>query len=162
MKKCVFSGTFDPPTLGHADVVEAALKIFDGVTVAVMTNPAKSPTLTKGDRAALLKKLYDKEPRIKVITYDGAMADLLREEKTPFYVRGIRDAIDAAYETRDFYATKKLFPDAVCVFIPAERESACISSTLVRNSVLFKKEYLDMVPEKIREDVRRLMEDGHV
>lgn len=62
MKKCVFAGTFDPPTSGHKSVVETCLKIFDEVVVAVMVNTSKRPLLTENQRAQLLKKLFKDNP----------------------------------------------------------------------------------------------------
>ncbi len=72
MKKCVFAGTFDPPTTGHKKTVDDCLKIFDEVVVAVMVNRSKTPLFTEKERAALLKKLYADEPRVKVTVFDGA------------------------------------------------------------------------------------------
>ncbi|MCD8200840.1 MAG: pantetheine-phosphate adenylyltransferase [Clostridia bacterium] len=157
-RKCVFAGTFDPPTVGHKKIIDACLELFDEVVVAVMINSQKEPALSAVDREGLLRKLYDAEPRIKILTYTGAVCDLLKEEGTYFYVRGVRDGLDFAYETRDLYATKKLYPEVRGIFIPAGQDDVQISSTLVRNSVMFDKEYLDYIPEKIRGDVKSLME----
>ena len=91
MKKCVFAGTFDPPTTGHKNIIEQCLKIFDGVVVAVMINSDKVPLLSEEQRQALLKKMYKDDSRVKVIVFGGAAVDLLEKENTPFYVRGVRN-----------------------------------------------------------------------
>ena len=108
MKKCVFAGTFDPPTTGHKKTVDDCLKIFDEVVVAVMVNRSKTPLFTEKERAALFKKLYADEPRVKVTVFDGAAVDLLARENTPFYVRGVRNTVDFEYENADLYASRKL------------------------------------------------------
>lgn len=158
MKKCVFSGTFDPPTKGHEDVINKCLKMFDEVVVAVMVNRDKTPLLTENERKALLEKLFKGEKRVKVCVFGGAAVDILKRENTPFYVRGVRDIIDFEYENRNMYANKKLYNDLITVYIPSGQENLHISSTLVRNSVAFKKEYSDYIPEAIREDLLRILE----
>ncbi len=157
MRKCVFSGTFDPPTTGHESIIENCLKIFDEVVVAVMVNPDKKPFITEADRLKLLQKLYADEPRVRVITFHGAAADLLEKEQTPFYVRGVRDGIDLDYENRNFFATKKLKSDCVTLYIPAEQEKLHVSSTLVRNSAAFEKEYLQYIPAPIQKDLLSIL-----
>lgn len=162
MKKCVFAGTFDPPTKGHRSVVREALKIFDGVTVAVMTNTGKQCLLTEDERYKLLCELFKGDDRVKVRVFHGAAVDLLAEEGTPFYVRGVRDSIDFEYENRNHYASKKLMPELVSVYLPAEEGELFISSTLVRNSVKFKKQYINYVPEEIADKVKAMLEDKNV
>ncbi len=156
MKKCVFSGTFDPPTCGHKAVVENCLKIFDEVVVAVMVNTSKKPLLSPDERKELLEKLFRRHRGVKVIISDGAAVDVLRQENTIFYVRGVRDSIDLAYENRDLYANKNLMNDIVTIYIPADRDKVQISSTLVKNSLKFEKEYFDYVPAEIEEDFKRM------
>lgn len=162
MKKCVFSGTFDPPTVGHCNVIENCLKIFDEVVVAVMVNPQKAPLLTVEERLDLLKKLYDNESKVKVRFFDGCAVDLLEEENTTFYVRGVRNTVDYEYENANFFANKKLKKDIVTLYFPSEQESLHISSSLVKNSVKFNKEYGQYVPEKILRDLRKLLEKKDV
>ena len=113
MKKCVFAGTFDPPTSGHRAVVDTCLKIFDEVVVAVMVNTKKSPLLSEEQRKILLEKLFCGNPAVKVVIFEGAAVDLLKQENTVFYVRGVRSGIDFEYETADYYASKKLMPGLV-------------------------------------------------
>lgn len=80
MKKCVFAGTFDPPTIGHQDIVLKCLEIFDEVVVALMINPNKQPLFKTEDRLMLLEKVFSGHPNVKVVAYDGLLVDLLRKE----------------------------------------------------------------------------------
>ncbi len=161
-KKCIFAGTFDPPTVGHEKVVYKSLEIFDEVVVAVMINGGKIPLFSEQERVELLKSLFKDNPRVKVISFHGAACDLLRQENTKFYVRGVRDTIDFAYETRDYYATQKLMPEVVEIYLPADKENMFISSSLVKNSIKFKKVYADYIPDKIREQIFTLLEKKDV
>lgn len=162
MKKCVFAGTFDPPTTGHKNVIDTCLEIFDEVVVGVGINTAKTPMFSADERKALLEKLYGGEKRVRVVLFVGAAVDLLERENTRFYVRGLRNTVDFEYETADHFASKKLKKDLVTLYVPAEQESLHISSSLVRNSRKFKKDFLSYVPEKILSDVIRLMEEKNV
>lgn len=162
MKKCVFAGTFDPPTSGHRAVVDTCLKIFDEVVVAVMVNTKKEPLLTEEERKALLDKLFASQPAVKTVIFEGAAVDLLKSENTVFYVRGVRSCIDFEYETADYYASKKLMPGLVEIYIPADQDKTQVSSTLVKNSVKFKKDMFDYVPEEIKDDFLAMLEDKDV
>lgn len=155
-KKCVFAGTFDPPTTGHKKIVDDCLEIFDEVVVAVMVNAQKSPLLTEEERASLLKKLFENK-RVKVRIFEGAAVDILEEENTPFYVRGVRNTVDFEYENADYFASKKLKKDMIVIYIPAEQENLHISSTLVKNSIKFNKDFADYIPEEIRDDLLKIL-----
>lgn len=157
VKKCVFAGTFDPPTVGHEKTVLECLKIFDEVVVAVMVNSRKAPLLSADDRAFLLKKLFADKP-VRVRVFEGAAVDLLEEENTPFYVRGVRNTVDFEYENADRFASKRLKPDLVTIYIPAEQDTLHVSSTLIKNSVRLGKEYSDYIPKAIREDLKKLLQ----
>ncbi len=162
MKKCVFAGTFDPPTSGHKAVVENCLKIFDEVVVAVMVNTSKKPLLSESQRKALLEKLFADNKSVKVMIYEGAAVDVLRAENTVFYVRGVRNGMDYEYETADYLASKKLMPELVELYIPADQDKIQVSSTLVKNSVKFKKDLFDYVPAEIKDDFLEMLEDKNV
>ncbi|MBE7088335.1 MAG: pantetheine-phosphate adenylyltransferase [Clostridiales bacterium] len=162
MKKCVFAGTFDPVTLGHKKVIDTALKIFDEVVVAVLINTAKSPLFTLDERLSFLNKLYNGDKRVKIISFKGAVVDLLEQENTPYYVRGIRNTVDFEYENQNHFANKKLKEDIVTIYLPAEQDSLQISSSLVKNSIIFNKEYSFYVPEQIYTDIQKVLEEKDV
>ncbi len=162
MKKCVFAGSFDPPTVGHKRVVENCLKLFDEVVVAVLINPDKTAMFTTEERTALLKKLFSKQSNVRVTAFEGAAVDLLEKENTPFYVRGIRNTVDFEYENANFFANKKLKNDIVTVYFPAEQDDLQISSSLVRSSFKFKKNCSQYIPAEIYGDIEKLIKDKNV
>lgn len=151
MKKCIFAGTFDPFTVGHADTVEKSLAIFDEVVIAVAQNKSKQCKFSAQERLTMLELLYKKEPRVKVRLWDGAIVDLLKEENTRFYVRGIRNSVDFDYETADFYASRRLDENLIEVYLPAEQDKLHVSSTLVKNCMAFGKPYREYLPEAVYE-----------
>ena len=157
MKKCVFAGTFDPPTIGQKDIVLKCLEIFDEVVVALMINPNKKPLFSTEDRLALLEKVFACYKNVRVVAYDGLLVDLLREEKTRFYVRGIRNGTDYDYENQLNYINCDMYKQMITVFLPTRQELVHISSSLVKDALRFNKNVDKYVPEEIRDDIRKLM-----
>ena len=154
-KKCVFAGTFDPPTLGHKATVEDCLRLFDEVVVALLVNPQKQPFFTAEQRVEMWKLMFPNEPRLRFIEYTGTVTALLREENTPFYVRGIRGCVDLDYENANYYASKKLDEDFVAVYLPCRQELLHVSSSIVRNSLLFATP----IDEYVTKEVKRYIEN---
>ena len=159
-KKCVFAGTFDPPTLGHKDIVLKCLTLFDEVIVAVLINPNKAPLFTEEARLAMLRKVFAPYPNVRVLAYDGLTVDLLRREGARFYVRGIRNGTDYDYEAQLNYIIMDMYPDMVTVFLPTRQEFLHISSSLVKDALRFHKSVDNYVPEEIRGDLRKYLQEG--
>lgn len=155
MKKCVFAGTFDPFTVGHADTVEKALRLFDEVIVAVAENTRKQTMFSAAERREMIRAVYPQE-RVRVICWDGAIVDLLASEGTPFYVRGIRNTVDLEYENADFYASRDLDPDMLTVYLPSEKKHLHVSSTLVKNCIAFGKPFGEYVPPAVYRYIKEL------
>lgn len=154
MKKCVFAGTFDPFTVGHEDTVTKCLALFDEAVVAVAFNKEKKCMFSAERRFEMISAIYRDEPRVKVVLWEGVVADLLKAENTPFYVRGVRNATDFDYETADFYASRDLNKEMITLYIPAEQKNLHISSTLVRNCIAFGKPFEKYVPRAVYERVK--------
>ena len=154
--KCVFAGSFDPPTLGHKATVTDCLKLFDEVVVALMVNPAKAPCFTVEQRLEMLTLSFGEEKRVRIITWMGTVAELLQKEETDFYVRGIRNGIDLDYENADFYASKKLNPNLVEVYLPCRQELLHVSSSIVRNSLKFNTPIDEYVTAEVKEYIQKV------
>ena len=148
-RKCVFAGTFDPPTLGHKAMVEDCLQLFDEVVLAVMVNPTKAPYFTVEERMEMLRLEYANEPRVRPICFEGTVAELLQKENTNIYVRGIRNGTDLDFENANFYASKKLDKDLIAVYLPCRQELLHVSSSMVRNSLKFGTPYHEYVSEVV-------------
>lgn len=154
MKKCVFAGTFDPFTVGHEDTVRKSLALFDEVIVALAENKQKHCMFSAAERESMIRAVFADEPRVRVIRWEGVIVDLLRQEGTVFYVRGIRNTVDFEYENADFYASRDLDDSLVTLYIPAEQRHLHISSTLVKNCIAFGKPYRDYVPAAVYDYIR--------
>lgn len=156
MKKCVFAGTFDPPTVGHEDIVLKSLEIFDEVVVAVLINPNKLPMLTIKERETLLNKVFASYKNVRVVSHSGLLVDLLRKENTKFYVRGVRNSTDYEYETLENYINSDMYGDLLTLYLPTRQKLLHISSSLVKDAITFGMSVDEYIPKAIRSDIKEL------
>lgn len=157
-RKCVFAGTFDPPTLGHKSMIETCASLFDEVVVAVMHNPDKAPCFTLEQRKEMLGLDVGNLPSVRIVDFSGTVAELLERENTKIYVRGIRNGIDLDYENANFYASRKLDKDITAVYIPCPQELLHVSSSLVRNSLKFGTPIDEYVSDKVKTYIQKVKE----
>lgn len=150
-KKCVFAGSFDPPTQGHKALIEDCLRLFDEVAVAVMINPEKRPYFSEKEREDMLRLMFPKEKRLKIVFFSGTAAELLERENTKIYVRGIRNTVDFEYENANYFASAKLDREILPVYLPCRQELLHVSSTIVKNSLKFGTPIDEYVTAEVKE-----------
>ena len=138
MRKAIFPGSFDPFTVGHYDVLESALKLFDKVYIAIGHNTSKerSGYFTLPQRIEIIREATAGLKNIEICTYPDLTIDLCKKLKVNYIVRGLRTTTDFELESVIAQANKKMFPDVVSVFIPASQEYSFISSTVVRDVLI--------------------------
>ena len=159
-KKCVFAGTFDPPTVGHQSVIDTCRELFDEVVIAILVNPDKTPCFSVEQRKEMLRLTVGERGNIIVKEYWGTIAELLAQENTRYYVRGIRNTVDFEYENANFFASKKLNADMVAVYLPCPQEILHVSSSIVRNSLRFKTPIEGYVTKDVEEYIYRIFPDA--
>ena len=98
MRRAVFPGSFDPITLGHVDIIERGLPLFDEIILAIGTNSSKKYMFSLEKRLAFLEKTFKDETKIKVTTYKGLTVDFCKEIDAKFLLRGLRNGIDLEFE----------------------------------------------------------------
>lgn len=157
-RKCVFAGTFDPPTLGHKALIGDCLALFDEVVVALMVNPSKAPCFTVEERLEMLALTIGEEPRARVVTFEGTVAELLQKENTKIYARGIRNGVDLDFENANLYASRKLDPALTAVYLPCRQELLHVSSSMVRNSLKFGTPIDEYVSKEVKEYIEKTKE----
>lgn len=139
-RTAIFPGSFDPFTLGHMDVLQSALKLFDRIYVAVGYNHLKQGFLPPQTRVRLIgdavRPLVEKGADIEVLSYMGLTIDLCREKGSDFIIRGLRTTTDFELESVIAQANRKMRPETVTVFIPASHAYSFISSTVVRDVII--------------------------
>ncbi|MGB4060261.1 MAG: pantetheine-phosphate adenylyltransferase [Burkholderiaceae bacterium] len=128
----VYSGTFDPFTLGHQDVASRAAGLFDEVVVAVAMAHHKNTRFPLAQRMELVQQSLAHQPRVRVLPFDGLIMDFCRQQGACAVVRGIRNVTDFDYEAQMAAMNRKLHPGVETVFLLPQADLQCISSTLVR------------------------------
>lgn len=129
----VYSGTFDPITLGHEDVARRAALLFDEVVIAVAIAHHKKTRFTLQERLDMAAEVASRMPgRVRVLPFEGLIMDFCRQHGATAVVRGIRNLTDFDYEAQMAAMNRKLNAAVETVFLLPQAELQCISSTLVR------------------------------
>jgi pantetheine-phosphate adenylyltransferase len=146
----VYSGTFDPVTLGHEDVMRRAAGLFDEVIVAVAVAHHKKTLFPLAERVAMLEAAASRLPgRVRALPFDGLIMDFCREHGAQAVVRGIRNITDFDYEAQMAAMNRKLYPAVETVFLLPQADLQCISSTLVREIAKLGGDVSGMVPPAV-------------
>ena len=146
MTKVLFPGSFDPFTIGHADLVERALSLFDEVVIAIGINEQKSGWIPVEERLRALRAYYKEDARVRVESYSGLTSDFAHSIGVSTILRGVRSFKDFEYEMQMADVNRQLTGiETVCLF--AEPQLASISSTLVRELAHFGKDITAFLPK---------------
>ena len=145
----IVPGTFDPPTLGHLDVVERAAKLFDKIIVAVGKNSAKNPLLTLEDRMEALRQCTAHIPNVSVDSFGGLLVNYAASQDAKSIVRGLRATQDFEYEFQIALANRRMNPEIDTVFLMTTWEHSYLSSSIVREVALLGGDYHEMVPPSV-------------
>ena len=142
MTRVLYTGSFDPITKGHMNIIKQASSLFDEVIVAVLANPLKSKGLfTIQERVDMISKLYNSTNNIKVVTGNGAAVDIAQLYGCKAIIRGLRSLSDYDYEVQMQQMNKDISGNTintVCLF--ADKEYQFISSTFVKEILNLNKD----------------------
>jgi len=132
---CLFPGTFDPLTLGHVDIINRALPLFDRIIVGIGLNAAKGPMFTPEQRLQWIQEIYKDEPRVQGAIYDGLTVEYCKKTGSKFILRGIRYVSDFEYEKTIADANRTLDPTIETIFLTGEPKYTSVASTIVRDII---------------------------
>lgn len=153
MRIGVYPGSFDPPTLGHLNIIERASTLFDKVIVATMVNGSKKSAFTMEEKADFLRRMTQHLPNVEIDTFGGLLADYVAEKGACAIVKGLRAVSDFEYEFQMALANKKLNEGAETVFLMTDQNYLYLSSTIVRDIARHGGDISGFVSEVIREDI---------
>ena len=131
-RTAIYSGTFDPITLGHEDVIRRAAGLFDTLIVAVAIAHHKKTLFGLPERIALAQAAFSGVANVQVLPFDGLIMDFCAQQDASAVVRGLRNMTDFDYEQQMAAMNRKLRPQVETVFLLPSADVQCISSTLVR------------------------------
>ena len=151
-KKALYTGSFDPLTYGHLDMIQRAAKMFDELVVGVIANPAKKALFTVEEREAMIRDVVGDIPNVKVDHFTGLLADYVNSEGFDIVVRGLRATTDFEYELQMAHMNARLFKDKVeTIFLMTQPEYSFISSSMMKEVRSLGGSIEGLVPDKILE-----------
>ncbi len=141
----ICAGSFDPPSFGHINMIERALKLFNRVIIAIGTDNAKNSTLTVEERKDLLKEIFKSEPRIEIDTFNGLLVDYAKAKNIRVLLRGIRSIADYEYELQMSLANRMLDSSIETIFIMTEGRLSHISSSIIKQVIALGGDGREMI-----------------
>ena len=132
---CLFPGTFDPVTLGHVDIINRALPLFDKIIVGIGLNTSKAPMFSDAQRLLWIREIYKDEERVEGAVYEGLTVDFCQKIGAHFILRGIRYVSDFEYEKTIADANRTLDRNIETVFLTGEPKYTSVASTIVRDII---------------------------
>jgi pantetheine-phosphate adenylyltransferase len=147
-KRALFPGTFDPFTVGHESIVRRGLALFEEVVIAVGNNSAKQTYFSIEKRMAMIKKVFEDEPRITVVSYEGLTVEFARKIGIKNLLRGLRTAADFEYERAIAQVNKKM-TGIESVFLLTSPEHTPVNSTIVREILRHGGDVSAFIPDKL-------------
>ena len=153
MKKAVCPGSFCPVTNGHIDILRRAAELFDEVIVLVMTNPDKHYDFTTEQRCKMIESAIAGDPRIKVDSWGGLLAEYVEQNEVKAIVKGLRSATDFDYEFQMALTNKKLNPQVETLFLTTATKNMYLSSSMVKQIASMGGDMSSFVPAVIRADI---------
>ncbi|MBK7236411.1 MAG: pantetheine-phosphate adenylyltransferase [Sterolibacteriaceae bacterium] len=131
-KVAIYSGTFDPFTLGHEDLVRRAARLFQRVIVAVADSKSKRPLFGPEERVGMVREILHDCPNIDVKSFSCLLMEFLRQQGAQVIVRGLRAVSDFEYEFQMAGMNRSLYPDVETVFLTPGEQYMFLSATMVR------------------------------
>jgi pantetheine-phosphate adenylyltransferase len=154
MKIAVFPGTFDPVTIGHQNIIDRGLSLFDELYIAIGVNPNKKTYFDLESRIGWLNKLYESNPKVKVRHYEGLTIDFCKDVGANYVLRGLRSFEDFEYEKRIALVNKELSPNLETVFLYSTAEFGSVSSSFVREILSCGGDVSSFVPKSLSGDIK--------
>lgn len=148
----VFPGSFDPITVGHEDLINRSLKLFDKVIVAIGVNSQKQGYFPLEKRLDWLKEIFGHNEQVIVGHYEGLTVDFCKRYDARFIVRGVRNAADFDYERTIALLNTSMQTDIETILLPSAPQFSHISSTIVRELIKYRGNFSHLVPASVARD----------
>lgn len=153
--KAIYPGSFDPPTLGHVDVIQRALTIFNSVTVVIASSARKTALFSPTERKHLLEEALKGNKNVTVAIHDGLTVEYARQVGAKVILRGLRAIGDFEYEFQMATMNRKLYPEIETLTIMTGEKYYYISSHTVKEVAIHGGDISDLVPECVVKAVKK-------
>jgi pantetheine-phosphate adenylyltransferase len=155
MRICLFPGTFDPVTLGHTDIINRALPLFDKIYVGIGINSSKNPMFSAEQRMEWFKEIYKDEPRVESVVYDGLTVHYCEKIGARFILRGIRYVSDFEYEKTIADANRTMDSNIETIFLTGEPKYTSVASTIVRDILRNGGNASPFLPQAVIDSIKK-------
>jgi len=155
MFKAVFPGSFDPPTLGHLNIIERASQIFDELVVVVADNRQKKYLFSVEERADMMREIVKNVKKVRVASWDSLIVDFLKKENIKILIRGVRGMDDFSYEFELSMMNKAMHPNIETLFMTTESKYIVLRSSSIKELASFCGDVSQMVPPLVAEALKR-------
>ncbi|WP_420398955.1 pantetheine-phosphate adenylyltransferase [Flagellimonas sp.] len=149
MRRAIFPGSFDPLTLGHYDIIQRGITLFDELLIAIGINADKKYMFSLEERTRFISEAFKYEPKIKVVTYEGLTVDFCKQVDADFILRGLRNPADFEFEKAIAHTNRQL-SEIETVFLLTSSGKSYISSSIVRDVIRNGGDYTGLVPDTVR------------
>ena len=148
-RKAIYSGTFDPITNGHLDIIKRASNIFDEVIIAVAKSELKNLMFSHEQRVEFAKAATEDIEGVTVLGFNTLLVDLAVELKINTIIRGLRAVSDFEFELQMGYANSSINKRIETLYLMPTLENAFVSSTIVREIIRFNGKFQHLIPQKV-------------
>ena len=152
---CLFPGTFDPLTLGHVDIIDRAIPLFDKIIVGIGSNASKGPMFSAEQRLKWIKEIYKNESKVEGAIYDGLTVEFCKKVNARFILRGIRYVSDFEYEKTIADANRALDKSIETIFLTGEPKYTSVASTIVRDIIRNGGDAKAFLPEIVYKSLKK-------
>jgi pantetheine-phosphate adenylyltransferase len=160
MRICLFPGTFDPVTLGHTDIINRALPLFDKIVIGIGRNSNKQPLFSEQQRIDWLNEIYEGNDKVEAVLYDGLTVDCCKEIGANFILRGIRYVNDFEYEKAIADMNRSLAENIETIFLTCLPQFTSVASTLVRDVLKNGGDVAKFLPEPVNRTIKNTYKSG--
>lgn len=151
---CLFPGTFDPLTLGHVDIINRSINLFDKIIVGVGSNANKTPMFTAEQRLEWIAQIYKHTNKVVGAVYDGLTIDYCKKIGANFILRGIRYVSDFEYEKTIADANRTMDPSIETIFLTGEPKYTSVASTIVRDIIRNGGDASPFLPQAVMDTIK--------
>lgn len=152
---CLFPGTFDPITLGHTDIINRALPLFDKVIIGIGRNANKIPMFSEEQRLQWIKDLYAAEPKVDAVVYEGLTVECCKSVGADFILRGIRYVNDFEYEKAIADMNRSINGHIETIFLTCLPQYTSVASTLVRDVLKNGGDVSQFLPKIVNDSIKQ-------
>lgn len=158
MRIALFPGTFDPITLGHTDIIDRTLDMFDKIIIGIGVNASKQPMFPIEQRINWIQNIYKDQPKVEVQTYKGLTVNFCEEINAQTIIRGLRTVSDFEYEKAIADMNQMLNPQIETIFLACSAKYSSFSSTMVRDVIRNQGDSNLFLPMEIKQQVHQIQQ----